>query len=97
MFVFVSRAELIVHSEVQSFGRALILSVEDRFFALAKVFVVHFHSTFTQRHETGFRADGLKRHIECHRRRGRGTTHFDIGTTEIIFGHDQLFEIDIIG
>ena len=64
MFVFVSRAELIVRSEVQSFGRALILSVEDRFFTLAKVFVVHFHSTFTQCHETGFRADSLEQRID---------------------------------
>ncbi len=46
--------------QVESFGRALVLSVEHIFLRFLEVLVLHFHSSFSQRQQPRLRTDRLK-------------------------------------
>ena len=47
-------------SEVKSFRRAFIFSVQNVFLRLSEIFIGDFHSSFTQRHQTCLSTDSLK-------------------------------------
>ena len=47
-------------SEVKSFRRAFIFSVQNVFLGLSEIFIGDFHSSFTQCHQTCLSTDSLK-------------------------------------